>query len=188
LLEQKKLDEFILILKKEFFYILFYFTISLCVLFLSFMNKFKFFLKSQMVYKFFLPLFFFLILFFFWFFNAPQPRLGQFLLFLFLPSIVFIFFQHQNIIYNKLTLNFIYFSIFFVIINLSLLSNLKKIKYNDIFFYQIRIPETDILKRNSFGYKPLNLQLQCWAERNCYPYEDVFIYKQISYYNFYKRL
>jgi hypothetical protein len=51
----------------------------------------------------------------------------------------------------------------------------------------MRIPETDILKRNSFGYKPQNLQLQCWAEANCYPYEDVFIYKKISSYNFYKK-
>jgi hypothetical protein len=187
LLEQKKLDEFILIIKKEFFYILVYFAISLCVLFLSFDKKFKFSLKSQIDFKFFLPLFFFLILFFFWFFNAPQPRLGQFLLFLFLPSIVFIFFQYRNIKYNKLTFNFIYISIFFVIINLSILNNLKKIQYKDIFFYQMRIPETDILKRNSFGYKPQNLQLQCWAEANCYPYEDVFIYKKISSYNFYKK-
>jgi hypothetical protein len=187
LLEQKKLDEFILIIKKEFFYILVYFVISLFVLFLSFDKKFKFSLKSQIDFKFFLPLFFFLILFFFWFFNAPQPRLGQFLLFLFLPSIVFIFFQYRNIKYNKLTYNFIYISIFFVIINLSILNNLKKIQYKDIFFYQMRIPETDILKRNSFGYKPQNLQLQCWAEANCYPYEDVFIYKKISSYNFYKK-
>ena len=70
---------------------------------------------------------------------------------------------------------------------MSILNNLKKIQYKDIFFYQMRIPETDILKRNSFGYKPQNLQLQCWAEANCYPYEDVFIYKKISSYNFYKK-
>jgi hypothetical protein len=188
LLEQKKFEEFSLILKNELFYILYFFVISLCILFLNSDKKFKFSLKSQIDLKFFLPLFFFLILFLFWLFNAPHPRLGQFLLFLFLPSIVFIFARFQNIKFNKLTSNFIYISIFFVIINLSILNNLKKIQFKDIFFYQIRIPETDIFKRNSFGYRPLNLQLQCWAELNCYPYEDVFIYKKISSYNFYKRI
>ena len=188
LLEQKKLQEFILILKKEFLYILVFYAISLCILFLNFNKNIKFSLKSRIDSKSFLPSIFFLILFFFWYLNAPHPRLGQFLLFLFLPSIVFIFIQYRNIIFSKLTFNFIYISIFFVIINLSILNNFKKIQYKDIFFYQIRIPETDIFIRNSFGYRPLNLQLQCWAESNCYPYEDVFVYKKIIYYNFYKRL
>lgn len=188
LLEQKKFEEFILILKKEFFNILVFFIISLAVLFLNSDKKFNFSLKSQIDFKIFLPLFFFLTLFFFWFFNAPHPRLGQFLLFLFLPSILFIFVRYRNIKFSKLTFNFIYISIFFVVINLSIINNLKKNQYKDIFFYQIRIPEADIVVRNSFGYRPLNLELQCWAEPNCYPYEDVFIYKKISYYNFYKRL
>ena len=188
LLEQKKFEEFILILKKEFFNILVFFMISLAVLFLNSDKKFNFSLKRQIDFKIFLPLLFFLTLFFFWFFNAPHPRLGQFLLFLFLPSILFIFARYRNIKFSKLTFNFIYITIFFVFINLSIINNLKKFQYKDIFFYQIRIPEADILVRNSFGYRPLNLQLQCWAEPNCYPYEDVFIYKKISYYNFYKRL
>jgi hypothetical protein len=187
LLEQKKFEEFILILKKELFYILVFFVISISVLFLNSNNKVKFSPRSQIFFKTFLPLFFFLNLFFFWLFNAPHPRLGQFLLFLFLPSILFIFVRFQNIKFNKLTSNFIYISIFFVILNLSILNNFKKFHYKDIFFYQMQIPKTDILIRNSFGYSPLNLQLQCWAEPNCYPYEDVFIYKKISSYNFYKR-
>jgi hypothetical protein len=187
LLEQKKFEEFVLIFKKEIFNILLFFAISLAVLFLNTDKKFKFPPKSKIDFKIFLPLFFFLILFFLWFLNAPHPRLGQFLLILFLPSIAFIFVRYRNIKFNKLTLNFIYISIFFVIINLSILNNFKKIQYKDIFFYQIQIPETDILIRNNFGYRPLNLELQCWAEPNCYPYEDVFISKKISSYNFYKR-
>lgn len=187
LLEQKKFEEFILILKKELFYILVFFVISLSVLFLNSNNKVKFSPRSQIFFKTFLPLFFFLNLFFFWLFNAPHPRLGQFLLFLFLPSILFIFVRFQNIKFNKLFSNFIYISIFFVILNLSILKNFKKFQFKDIFFYQMQIPKTDILIRNSFGYSPLNLELQCWAEPNCYPYEDAFIYKKISSYNFYKK-
>lgn len=52
----------------------------------------------------------------------------------------------------------------------------------------MKIQKTDVSMRNSFGYKPLNLHLQCWAEPYCYPYEDVFIYKKIGNYNFYKKL
>ena len=49
------------------------------------------------------------------------------------------------------------------------------------------IPETNVLKRNNFGYTATNLQFQCWAEPNCYPYEDALIYKKFMYYNFYKK-
>ncbi len=153
LFEQKKFEEFFLILRKEFLSILVFYVISLLILILNFNKNFKLFLKSQIDFKSFLPLIFFLILFFFWFFNAPNPRLGQFLLFLFLPSIVFIFVQYQNIKLSKYTFNLIYISIIFLIINTSLFNNLKKIQFKDIFALGCVIPETDVLVAPSITRK-----------------------------------
>jgi hypothetical protein len=184
----KQSIEIFLIIKNEFFYILIFYAISLCILFLNFLKNVKFFQEKLLLFKF-LPLIFFNILFFFWLLNAPHPRLGQFLLLLFVPSIIFPFVQYQNIQFRKFSVNFIYISIAFLIINLSIFSNLKKIQYNDIFFYQIRIPETSVSKRSNFGDRLSNSENdQCWVEPNCYPYEDVLIYKEFIYYNFYKKL
>jgi hypothetical protein len=186
--KDKQSTEIFLIIKNEFLNILIFYAISLCILFLNFIKNVKFFRQKLLLFKFFLPLIFFNILFFFWLLNAPHPRLGQFLLLLFVPSIVFTFVQYQNIQFRKFSVNFIYISIAFLIINLSIFSNLKKIQYNDIFFYQIRIPETSVSKRSNFGYGLSNSEDdQCWAEPNCYPYEDALIYKKFIYYNFYKK-
>jgi len=186
--KDKQSIEIFLIIKNEFLYILLFYAISLCILFLNFVKNDKFFLEKLLRFKFFLPLIFFIILFFFWLLNAPHPRLGQFLLLLFVPSIVFTFVQYQNIQFRKFSVNFIYISIAFLIINLSIFSNLKKFQYNDIFFYQMRIPETSVSKRSNFGYRLTNPDDdQCWAEPNCYPYEDALIYKEFIYYNFYKK-
>jgi len=188
LLEQKKLDQFFLILKNEFIYFLFFNLVSLFFLFLNFDKKFKPYLKNKISFKFFLPLILFLVLFFFWFLIAPHPRLGQYLFFLFLPSFLIIFAQFRNIKLSKLTLNFMYISIFFIIVDLSILNYIKKFQFKDIFLRQILIPHTQVSMRNSFGTKPINLELLCWAEPNCYPYEDIFIYKKIGNYNFFKKL
>ncbi len=185
--EEKQFKKLFFIFKNEFLYIIVFYAISFCILFLNFDRNFKFFLKKPIDFKCFLPLLFFTILFFFWIINAPHPRLGQFLLFLFVPSFVFPFVQYQNIKFGKFPCYFIYISIVFLIINLSILGNVKKIQYNNIFFYQMRIPEANVLKRNNFGYSVTNLQFQCWAEPNCYPYEDALIYKKFMYYNFYKK-
>ena len=185
--KDKQSIETFLIIKNEFLNILLFYAISFCILFLNFYRNVQLF-KKKNDSKFFLPLIFFTILFCFWILNAPHPRLGQFLLLLFIPSIVFIFVQYQNIQFSKFSINFIYISIFFLIINLSILTNIKKIQYNDIFFYQIRIPETSVSKRSNFGYRLTNPEEdQCWVEPNCYPYEDTLIYKKFIYYNFYKK-
>jgi hypothetical protein len=52
----------------------------------------------------------------------------------------------------------------------------------------MKIPETSVSKRSNFGYKLTDPAAdQCWAEPNCYPYDDAFIYKKFIYYNFYKK-
>jgi hypothetical protein len=187
--KDKQSVEIFLIIKNEFLYILLFFVISLFILFLNSYKNINFFQKKKINLKFYLPLIFFTILFCFWFLNAPHPRLGQFLLLLFLPSILFISVQCQNIKLSKLSVNFIYISIIFLIINLSIFSNFKKIQYKDIFFYQMYIAEAGVSKRSNFGYRLANPEDdQCWAEPNCYPYDDTFIYKKFIYYNFYKKL
>ena len=187
--KDKQSVEIFLIIKNEFLYILLFFAISLCILFLNFYRNVNFFQKKEISFKFYLPLILFTILFFFWVLNAPHPRLGQFLLLLFLPSLLFTSVQFQNIKFNKFSVYLIYISIIFLIINLSIFSNFKKIQYKDIFFYQMSIPETSVSKRSNFGYGLANPEDdQCWAEPNCYPYNDTFIYKKFMYYNFYKKL
>jgi hypothetical protein len=186
--KDKQPVEALLIFKNEFLYISLFYAISFCILFLNFDRNVKFFQKKKIDLKFFLPLIFFTVLFFFWLLKAPHPRLGQFLFLLFIPSIVLSFVNYQNIQFVKFSVNFIYISIFFLIINLSILGNFKKIQYNDIFFYQMRIPEISISKRINFGNRLTNPEAdQCWAELNCYPYDDTLIYKKFMYYNFYKK-
>ena len=52
----------------------------------------------------------------------------------------------------------------------------------------MQIPANSVSKRINFGYKLTNPEAdQCWAELNCYPYNDAFIYKKFMHFNFYKK-
>ena len=155
------------------------------------------------------PLIFFLFSLSIWIIFVPNPRLGQYLFSVIVPTFIIAFFkskikiEHVNIKYFKILIMIILFKI-------SIIDNFDKIKdpneyyekhknykikiiYKDLTFKDFLIflkhsaPEVKVEKRSKFGFKSLDNENLCWTEISCHPYSDVEIFKNYFGYNFFRK-
>jgi hypothetical protein len=133
------------------------------------------------------PFLFFIISTIIWLIVSPNPRLGQNLFLIMIPSFFILLIDFKSFVifdYSK------YFRIFILIIlfKISIIQNYDQINLQSLFFSKQVAPVIKLKKRESFGYYPQGLGGLCWTEKYCYPYNNVIIYKKILNYKFFKEV
>lgn len=133
------------------------------------------------------PFLFFIISTIIWLIVSPNPRLGQNLFLIMIPSFFILLIDFKSFVifdYSK------YFRIFILIIlfKISIIQNYDQINLQSLFFSKQVAPVIKLKKRESFGYYPQGLGGLCWTEKYCHPYNNVIIYKKILNYKFFKEV
>ena len=136
-------------------------------------NKF-----SNINFSVFAPFLFFIISFLIWILLSPNPRLGQNLFLLVTPAIFILFIDLKKATVYDFSK---YFNILIIIVllKISIFQNFAQINNRSIIFLKKAAPQVKLEKRKFFGYSPQNTEHFCWTEKNCHPYSDVKIYKEV---------
>ena len=172
---------------KEVIFLIFFYIISMFFVLLTFkkgitINKF-----SDINFSIFAPFLFFIISFVIWILLGPNPRLGQNLFLLVTPAFFILLVDLKKVtVYDFKK----YFNILIIIVllKISIIQNFAQINNRSIIFLKKTAPKVKLEKRKFFGYYPKNTDLFCWTEKNCYPYNDVKIYKEVLNYKFFKEV
>ena len=172
---------------KEVIFIFLFYTLAILFVFLTFtknitLNKF-----FNIRFSNFAPFLFFFIIFLIWILYGPHPRLGQNLFLLTIPVIVILLIDLKKVTIYDFSK---YFNILIIIIlfKISIIQNFSQINSSSIIFVKQFTPEVSLQKRNFYGYFPQNPEHFCWTKKNCHPYSDVYVYKEILNYKFFKEI
>ena len=172
---------------KEVIFIFLFYTLAILFVFLTFtknitLNKF-----FNIRFSNFAPFLFFFIIFLIWILYGPHPRLGQNLFLLTIPVIVILLIDLKKVTIYDFSK---YFNILIIIVlfKISIIQNFSQINSSSIIFVKQFTPEVSLQKRNFYGYFPQNPEHFCWTKKNCHPYSDVYIYKEILNYKFFKEI
>ena len=172
---------------KEVIFIFLFYTLAIFFVSLTFtknitLNKF-----FNIRFSNFSPFLFFFINFLIWILYSPHPRLGQNLFLLIIPVIVILLVDLKKVTIYDFSK---YFNILIIIIlfKISIIQNFSQINSSSIIFVKKFTPEVALQKRNFYGYFPQNSENLCWTKKNCHPYSDVHIYKEILNYKFFKEI
>ena len=172
---------------KEVIFIFLFYILAIVFIFLTFTKKIllnKFF-NTQ--FSNIAPFLFFFIIFSIWILFSPHPRLGQNLFLLIIPVFIILIIDLKKVIIYDFSKYFTTL-IIIIIFKISIIQNFSKINTNSIIFVKQSTPEVVLQKRNFYGYFPQNSEHLCWTKKNCHPYSDVRIYKELLNYKFFKEI
>ena len=118
---------------------------------------------------------------------SPNPRLGQNLFLLATPAFFILLIDLKKVTVYDFSK---YFNILLIIVllKISIFQNFAQINNRSIIFLKKSVPKVKLEKREFFGFYPQNTELFCWTEKNCYPYNDVKIYKEVLNYKFFNEV
>ena len=172
---------------KEVIFIFLFYILAVIFVFLTFtkiisLNKF-----FNTRFPNFAPFLFFFIIFSIWILFSPHPRLGQNLFLLIIPVFIILIIDLKKVTIYDFSK---YFTTLIIIIlfKISIIQNFSKINTNSIIFVKQFAPEVVLQKRNFYGYFPQNSEHLCWTKKDCHPYSDVRIYKELLNYKFFEEI
>jgi hypothetical protein len=172
---------------KEIIFLILFYSLGIVFVVLTFkedisMNKF-----SDINFSIFSPFLFFMISFLIWILLSPNPRLGQNIFLLLIPAIIILLINlKKTTVYDFSK----YFNLLLIIVllKISIFQNFAQINISSIIFVKKSAPKVKLDKREFFGYSAQNTEHFCWTEKDCYPYNDVKIYKELLNYKFFKEI
>ena len=172
---------------KEIIFLFLFYTLAIIFIFLTFSKNISINKFFNTRFSNFAPFLFFFIIFLIWILYGPHPRLGQNLFLLTIPVIVILLIDLKKVTIYDFSK---YFNILIIIVlfKISIIQNFSQINSSSIIFVKQFTPEVSLQKRNFYGYFPQNPEHFCWTKKNCHPYSDVYIYKEILNYKFFKEI
>lgn len=172
---------------KEIIFLILFYSLGILFVFLTFKKKISMNKFSDLDFSTFSPFLFFMISFLIWILLSPNPRLGQNIFLLLIPAILILLINLKKMTVYDFSK---YFNILIIIVllKISIFQNFAQINNRSIIFLKKSAPKVKLEKRKFFGYYPQNTELLCWTEKNCYPYNNVKIYKEVLNYKFFNEV
>ncbi len=172
---------------KEVIFLISFYSLGMLFVLLTFKKDISINKFSNINFSIFAPFLFFIISFVIWILLSPNPRLGQNLFLLVSPAIFILLIDLKKMTVYDFSK---YFNILLIIIllKISIFQNFAQINKSSIIYLKKTAPKVKLEKRKFFGYSAKNTEHLCWTEKNCYPYSDVKIYKEVLNYKFFKEV
>lgn len=164
-LSQKNFEYNTIIILKELFILITIFASSILLTSIFLNKETEFFKVNNFV--FFIPLFYLFFCFMVWILNAPSPRFAYGYFASLAPTIILAFVKNSFLYSNKIIIlikNYIYLIVFVLFCFEPIYKNMNNLNFNIKL-----IPKIETVKRDGFGVRVENF---CWAEKNCYFYDD----------------
>ena len=172
---------------KEVIFLISFYSLGMLFVLLTFKKDISINKFLNINFSIFAPFLFFAISFVIWLLLSPNPRLGQNLFLLVTPAIFILLIDLKKVTVYDFSK---YFNILLIIIllKISIFQNFAQINKSSIIYLKKSAPKVKLEKRKFFGYSAKDTEHLCWTEKNCHPYSDVKIYKEVLNYKFFKEV